>query len=70
MTITYYPAFQNVRTVMEELHILLTPEKEHKKVHINLLIIVFWNGKSLKDFSIGVTLPKINKTRNCEKKLV
>ena len=29
--ITYYPAFQNVRTIMEELHILLTPNKEHRK---------------------------------------
>ena len=24
---TYYPAFQNVRSIMEELHILLTPDK-------------------------------------------
>ena len=28
--ITCYPAFQNVRSIMEELHILLTPNKEHK----------------------------------------
>ena len=27
--ITYHPAFQNVRSIMEELHILLTPNKEH-----------------------------------------
>ena len=30
--ITYYPAFQHVRRIMEELHILLTPNKEHRKV--------------------------------------
>ena len=30
--ISYYPAFQNVRNIMEDLHILLTPIKEHKKV--------------------------------------
>ena len=30
--ISYYPAFQNVRNIMEGLHILLTPIKEHKKV--------------------------------------
>ena len=35
--ITYYPAFQNVRAIMEELHILLTPNKEHKKV-----FLMFW----------------------------
>ena len=28
--ITCYPAFQNGRAIMEELHILLTPNKGHK----------------------------------------
>ena len=32
--VTYYPAFQNVRAIMEELHFLLTPNKEHKKVFL------------------------------------
>ena len=27
--ITYYPAFQNVRALMEELYYLLIPNKEH-----------------------------------------
>ena len=27
--ITYYPVFQNVRKFLQELHILLTPDKEH-----------------------------------------
>ena len=30
--ITYCPDFQNVRATMEELHILLTPNKENEKV--------------------------------------
>ena len=30
--ITYYPVFQNVRNILQELHILLTPDKEHKKI--------------------------------------
>ena len=30
--ITYYPAFQNVRSILDELQILLAPDKEHKKV--------------------------------------
>ena len=45
--ITYYPAFQNVRSIMEELHILLTPNKEHKKVFPDVPVVGFWNGKSL-----------------------
>ena len=28
--ITYYPAFQNVRSIFEKLQLLLVPEKEHK----------------------------------------
>ena len=39
--ITYYPAFQNVRAIMEELHILLIPNKEHKKVFPNVPVIGF-----------------------------
>ena len=45
--ITYYPAFRNVRSIMEELHILLTPNKEHKKVFPDVPVVGFWNGKSL-----------------------
>ena len=47
--ITYYPAFQNVRAIMEELCILLTPNKENKKVFPNVPVIGFRNGKSMKD---------------------
>ena len=64
--ITYYPAFQNVRAIMEELHILLTPNKEHKKVFPNVPVIGFQNGKSFKDFSDKATLPKLNGTGRCE----
>ena len=44
--ITYYPAFQNVRAIMEELHILLTPNKEHKKVFPNVPSIGFRNVRA------------------------
>ena len=53
-------SFQNVRAIMEELHILLTSNKEHKKVFPNVPVIGFRNGKSLKDFLVRATLPKIN----------
>ena len=39
--ITSYPAFQNVTTIMEELHILLNPSKENKKVFPNVSVIGF-----------------------------
>ena len=39
--ITYYPIFQNVRNILQELHILLTPDKEHKKVFQDIPIVGF-----------------------------
>ena len=64
--ITYYPAFQNVRAMMEELHTLLTPNKDHKKVFPNVPVIGFRNGKSLKDFLVRATWPKLNGSGRCE----
>ena len=46
--ITYYPAFQNVRSIMEELHILLTPNKEHKKVFPDLPVVGFGMARALR----------------------
>ena len=37
--ITYHPANQNVRAIMEELQILLAPTKVHKKVFTNVSVI-------------------------------
>ena len=50
--ITYYPAFQNVRSILEELQNLLAPNKEHKKVFSEVPIVGFRNGKSLKDYLV------------------
>ena len=46
---THYLVFQNVRNILQELRILLTPDKEHKKVFQDILVVGFRNGKSLKD---------------------
>ena len=63
---TYYPAFRNVRSIMEELHILLTPNKEHKKVFPDVPVVGFRNGKSLKDYLVRAKLPKLDESRRCE----
>ena len=63
---TYYPTFENVRAIVEELHILLTPNNEHKKVFLNMLVIGLQKDKSLKDFLVRATLPKLNRRRRCE----
>ena len=64
--ITYYPVFRNVKNILEELHILLTPNKEHKRVFPNVPVVGFRNGKSLKDHLVRAALPKIEKTGGSE----
>ena len=51
---------------MEKLHILLTPNKEHKKVFPNVPVIGFLNGKGLEDFLVRATLAKLNESRRCK----
>ena len=64
--INYYPVFQNLRNILQELHILLTPDKEHKKVLQDIPAIGFRNGKSLKDHLVRVKLPNVEITRKSE----
>ena len=54
--ITYYPVFQNVRNILQELHILLTPDQE---VFQDIPVVGFRNGKSLKDHLVRVKLPNV-----------
>ena len=59
---------------MEELQILLAPDKEYQKVSPNVCIVEFCNGKSLKDHLVRASLPILNNTlgsepcgkRNCQ----
>ena len=74
LNITYYPAFQNTKTILEELQILLAPDKEHQKMFPNVPTVGFRNGKSLKDHLVRASLPILNQTlgsescgkRNCQ----
>ena len=45
---------------------MLTLNKEHKKIFPNVPVIRFWNVKSLKDFLVRATLPKLNESGRCE----
>ena len=64
--ITYYPVFQNIRNILQELHLLLAPDKEHKRVFPDVPVVGFRNGKSLKDYLVRAALPKTNETGRCE----
>ena len=51
---------------MEELHILLTPNRKHKKVFPDVPVVGFWNGKSLEDYLVRAKLPKLGESGRCE----
>ena len=51
---------------MEELHISLTPNKEHKNVFPDVPVVGFQNGKRLKDYVVRAKLPKLDEIGRCE----
>ena len=57
---------KNVRNISQELHILPTPDKEHKKVFQDILVAGFRNGKSLKDHLVRAKLPNVEITGRSE----
>ena len=48
---TYYPVFKDVRKILEELNLLLTPDQAHKRVFSEVPIIEFKNTNSLADLN-------------------
>ena len=58
--LTYYSVFQNVKKILAELHLLLTPDVAHKAVFTNVPIIGFKNDRSLKDHLVRAVLPKVD----------
>ena len=64
--ITYYPAFQNVRSLLQELQILLAPDEENKKIFPKVPIVGFRNGKSLKGHLVRAVLPKMDNAGRSE----
>ena len=58
--ITSYPYFQEIRNILQELH-LLACNKEYKKVFLNVTVAGFCNSKNFNDYR--ATLSKSNKRR-------
>ena len=58
-SVTYYPAFRNTKTILEELQILLAPDKEHPKVFPKVPTEGFCNGKGVKEHLLRVSLPSL-----------
>ena len=57
LNITYHPLLSRLKHTLNDIHILLTPDKEHKKVFENVPIVGFRKGKSVKDFLVRAKVP-------------
>ena len=57
LNITYHPAYRKLRSVLENIHLLLTPDEEHRKVFGNIPTVGFKRGRSLKDLLVRAKLP-------------
>ena len=57
--ITYHPAFSKIKNIVSDIHLPLTPDKEHQKVFQNWPILGFRKGKSLKDFLVRAKVPQL-----------
>ena len=64
--ITHYLAFQNVRNILQELHIHLIQDQERKKNFQDIPVVGFRNGKSLKDHFVRAKLPNTEITGRSE----
>ena len=57
LTLTYHPSIKNFQNVLNETHILLTPNKEHRKVFEDKPSLIGWRKpKSLKDHLVSAKI--------------
>ena len=72
LNITYHPAFARIRDILSKIHLLLTPNDEHRKVFPDIPLVGFKRAKSLKDMLVRAKLPKVNQEqgycKKCQKK--
>ena len=55
--ITYHPAHSRMKKVLQEFHLLLTPNEEHRNDFSEVPIVGYKRSKSLKDILVRAKLP-------------
>ena len=63
--IVYHPVLRDSRKTLDNVHLLLTTDKNHRDVFQEIPLIGFRNAKSLKDYLIRAKLPKENVSLGC-----
>ena len=65
LNIIYHPVLRETRKTLDNVHLLLTPEKNHRDVFQEIPLVGFRNAKSLKDYLVRAKLPKENVSLGC-----
>ena len=71
--LTYYPVFKDVRKILKELHLFLTPDQAHGRVFSEVPIIGFKNANSLEDHLVKAVLPQLDRegrSKPCEGEII
>ena len=63
--ITYHPVFLKLKKVLSEIHLLLTPDREHGKVFEKVPIVGLRRAKSLNDILVRATVAPLEKKKGC-----
>ena len=61
--ITYHPELSRLKNVLSEIHLLLTPDREHGKVFERIPINGFRRAKSLKDILVRAKVAPLEKKK-------
>ena len=63
--ITYHPVLSKLKSVLSEIHLLLTPDREHGKLFERIPIVVFRRAKSLKNILVRAKVEHLKKRKTC-----
>ena len=55
--IIYHPSFSRLREILAKIHLLLTPNQEHRDVFSSIPMIGFRNGRNLKSILVRAKIP-------------
>ena len=65
LNIAYHPVLRDTQKSLENIHWLLTPDRNHRDVFQEIPLVGFRNAKSLKDYLVRAKLPKENISLGC-----
>lgn len=63
---TFYPEFQNVRSIWQDLQMLLALDKEHTNVSLEFPVVGFCNDERFKKHLVKAALPRIDSVGGSE----